>query len=145
MIPTAGILGRQPTAQNCVQRCLSEAQPDLRTLNPWYQNSHGENSCVPGGPLRSGRLYWGATIDKPVEGMFSFFPCQLAEMSPRGFARPGYANPMVIKDNLSQGKRFKPYLSQTDVKKFWNEVRLQVESADLSLGVFTEAPGRRNK
>ena len=39
MIPTAGILGRQRTAQNCVQRCLSEAHPDLRTCRSTIEGS----------------------------------------------------------------------------------------------------------
>jgi hypothetical protein len=36
---------------------------------------------------RTLRLYYGATPDAPVEGMFSFVPCQRAEGA-TGFARP---------------------------------------------------------
>ena len=41
------------------------------------------------------RLYRGATPDKPVNGMFSFSPCQpIADPEP-GFARPGIEGPFI--------------------------------------------------
>lgn len=120
------------------------------TLLPWYHKKCGscgndENqSCEAYGPERSWRLYFGATPDNPVERMFSFFPCQPAQLCPRGFARPKIAVPDVITDNLYQGKKLNVGLDFQQVQELFSCVREKVESAGLSLGVHAELPKRQN-
>ena len=114
------------------------------TLNAWYRGSPcGDDDCGPDGPRPPCRLYWGATVDDPVDGMFSYFPCQPATLAPQGFARPAISIPGITTDNLTQGKRLNRGLSRQAVSKHWIDVRRQVESAGLWLGVFTDIPERR--
>ncbi|HTS05573.1 MAG TPA: hypothetical protein VMP68_08325 [Candidatus Eisenbacteria bacterium] len=111
-------------------------------LQPWYQHNDCAGSRVNPAPS-SCRLYWGATSGKPVDGMFSFFPCMLADQAPRGFARPAIAIPGVITNQLRQGKRLnREGLTPRKVTEYWNRVRKQVESKGLWLGVHAEIPKR---
>ncbi len=45
-------------------------------------------SCAPAGPLATWRLYYGVRHSNPLQGMYSFFPCQRYESGSKGFARP---------------------------------------------------------
>jgi hypothetical protein len=114
------------------------------TLAAWYQDDDVENACAPSGQNRSYRLYFGATVDHPVNGMFSFFPCAPAEMSPNGFARPVIENPAVITNNHKQKYRLNRGLSAYGIQQHWRELCRQVESAGLWLGVHAETPERRD-
>ncbi len=53
-------------------------------------STHLAESLKTAGPntAQSWRLYVGATIDNPVEGMYSFFPCLLRADARSGFPRP---------------------------------------------------------
>jgi len=57
------------------------------TLKPWHWGRAEESHCR-GEDTSSLRLYWGATYESPVDGMFSFFPASPTEETPNGFARP---------------------------------------------------------
>jgi hypothetical protein len=107
------------------------------------QPRKGEKRCGPGTPQRSLRLYSGATIDNPVNDMYSFFPCQPAKECPHGFARPAITIADAITDSLMMGKRLNRGIAEHRVKELWNTVRKQVESAGLWLGVHAEMPKRR--
>jgi hypothetical protein len=115
------------------------------TLLPWYSNDCKKDSCRAPDRNRSWRLYFGATSDNPVQGMFSFFPCQPAQMPPHGFARPTISISGVVTDKLSQGKRLNAGLDLQIAKEHFSYVRTQVESAGLSLGVYAEMPERQNR
>jgi hypothetical protein len=114
------------------------------TIRAWYESTAAEVPCSSSHSPRSYRLYRGATVDNPVDGMFSFFPCMLAASCPRGFARPVIKEPGVIEGSLRQGKRLNRGMSQHDVRQHWENVRKQVESAELSLGVHADVPDRRS-
>lgn len=146
-IDTVFVVGRKPDDHNSqdyskLQGSVPQVYWDV-TIRPLYESNRGGNSNAPCAQGPSWRLYRGATIDDDVDGMFSFFPCVPAEQSPNGFARPLIVNPSVITTNLLQGKRLNRGVSRVDVKRFWNDVRKQVESANLSIGVFAEMPGQR--
>jgi hypothetical protein len=127
------------------------------TLTAWYKDGQagthkrkagcGDGQGAPLAPKLSYRLYWGATVDKPVEGMFSYFACMPARECPSGFARPIIRLPGIIRDNLKMGYRLnkRKRLETTTVKKYWNDVRQQVESAGLWIGVGSEMPRRRTR
>jgi hypothetical protein len=117
------------------------------TLLPWYeldQCSHKKQPCASSVPERSWRLYFGATPANPVEGMFSFFPCQPAQLSPRGFARPTISISDVVTGKLSQGKKLNAGLDLGRIRELFSLVRSQVESVGLHLGVYAEIPQRRD-
>ncbi len=90
------------------------------------------------------RLYFGATIDRPVRGMYSFFPCLPYTEQPRGFARPTIQLDGVITDTLTQGKRLNQGCSLDRAATLWRQVRDQVEVQGLCIGVATTLPERRN-
>lgn len=92
---------------------------------------------------KRGRLYYGATPERSVDGMFSFFPCQPVASSPRGFVRPKISIPDVISDSLKMNMKLEA-VDLSRIRDLWSCVRSQVESAGLSLGVYAELPERRS-
>lgn len=87
------------------------------------------------------RLYFGATVEKPVAEMFSYFPCRPADQSePRGFARPAVRYPGIITDNLTQGQRMNPQQDLAAVQALWREMTDQVLAQGLQLGIQAELP-----
>jgi hypothetical protein len=93
-------------------------------------------------PQYSWRLYRGATPEEPVNGMFSFFPCQIASGDPRGFARPIIHLPEVINPRHKQSYKL---LREDGVKPdhfagLWQRVVDQVVEADCELGVHASLP-----
>lgn len=105
------------------------------TLEPWYRGS------VPEG--QSHRMYFGATPEEPVAGMFSFFPCSPYDQGERGFARPEIHIPGFITRHLTQGKKIARDLSLTEMGELWKQVVGQVESQGLALGTHAELPPKR--
>jgi hypothetical protein len=103
-------------------------------LEPWYSGG------VPA--KRSHRLYFGATPETPVDGMFSFFPCLPARADERGFARPRISIDSRITPNLLQGKKMTTLPDAEKARELWAEVVRQVEQRDLKLGVHAELPAR---
>jgi hypothetical protein len=104
------------------------------TIAPWYSGSGSDSNSY--------RLYFGATPDAPVDGMFSFFPASTPGQHPHGFARPQVRLDLIT-PNLTQGKRLNPQSSVADVKELWRDVVEQVEGAGLLLGVHAEVPAAR--
>lgn len=102
------------------------------TLEPWYSGS------VPEG--QSHRLYYGATGQEPIAGMFSFFPCRPYDQGERGFARPEIDIPGFITRHLTQGKKIARDLSLTEMRELWDQVVHQVEAQGLALGTYVELP-----
>lgn len=123
------------------------------TIFPGYQEPSTESkpcapvkeSCTPADSQETWRLYFGATHDNPVHGMYSFFPCQHYEGKSGGFARPRISLPGWITDNLNQGKRCRSVLGLDEMKSLWDEVVKQVKMQGLALGVYARMPGRRQR
>jgi hypothetical protein len=114
------------------------------TVKPWYKNSARGRGCGAASRQKC-RLYFGATPDNPVDGMYSFFPCQPYKANSRGFARPRIRLPNRINDNLNQGVRFRDkdrteQLELTAMKSLWDKVVKQVKDQHLKLGVYAEMP-----
>ena len=107
------------------------------TLSPWYADVGG---CAAQELSRTYRLYFGATIENPFDGMFSFFPCVSGGRICSGFARPTIHIPGVITPSMTQNKRLNPQQSLADVKLLWEEVVHQVLRHDLALGAFAALP-----
>lgn len=96
-------------------------------------------------PSQTFRLYLGATVEKPFEGMFSFFPCLPTKAGEaRGFTRPILRRKGIITDNLTQGQRMNPTPDVADVRKLWKDVVRQVLAQGLDLGVHVDLPKVKN-
>ena len=104
------------------------------TIEPWFSGA--------GPDANSYRLYFGATPERPVEDMFSFFPASTPRSHGDGFARPEIRLD-VITPNLTQGKRLNPQGSLAVVRRLWTSVVEQVEDAGLLLGVHVDLPTAR--
>jgi hypothetical protein len=115
-------------------------------LKPIYAGS----SCAPSAGCTAQerfRLYTGATEQNPIEDMFSFFPCKPARECSGGFARPCIQLNGYITDNLTQGRKVTRCSSAGLIRSLWNDVRRQVLSQGLSIGVYANIPpaaGRTN-
>jgi hypothetical protein len=116
------------------------------TLSPWYGDTGGcrvpesDDSCNAPVPERSYRLYFGATFENPVDGMFSFVPCVTGDDIDRGFARPSICIPDAITPTMTQNKRLNPRQSIEEITPLWDEVVRQVTEQGLALGIQAELP-----
>jgi hypothetical protein len=106
------------------------------TLAPWYSN------LLPAG--QSHRLYFGATPDNPVGGMFSFFPCQPNVPGGSGFARPEITIPGSITPTLNQGKKITSDVNLDEMRRLWRQVADQVTAKNLALGTYAQLPELRS-
>jgi hypothetical protein len=125
--------GRANQQSHEVRGAVSSTYGEV-TLDPWYAGD------VPAG--RSHRLYFGATPETPVDGMFSFFPCLTAPAAEQGFARPAIRVDRRITQHLLQGKKMTTLNDREAARELWAEVARQVEQQDLLLGVHAELPKR---
>lgn len=114
------------------------------TVSPWYQEPFSDSkACARAYTSETWRLYFGATHERPLEGMFSYFPCLPYGQARKGFARPRIRLDGIITDNLTQGKKLNPQASLHTVKRLWDEVTAQVKEQALALGMYAEMPPRR--
>ena len=101
----------------------------LRSLGSGNNSGCGGNSGCRNNPSQM-RLYYGASPEKPYEGMYSFVPCKRLSDDAQGWARPTltqddmrdiYAN--CITDNLSQGRKYCEDVTLENNIKAWNRIR----------------------
>ncbi len=86
-------------------------------------------------------LYRGATLDDPVEGMFSFAPARRADADDPRFAQPRVELPDLINPSNRQSTwGSKRPLTTSQVREAWDKLRSQVMSADLVLAVRLQTP-----
>jgi hypothetical protein len=102
------------------------------TLDPWYSDGSDESVAH--------RLYFGATLEQPVEGIFSFFPALPAPDGPYAFARATISLREAITPTMSQGKRLNKQPDLASVRDLWTLVVAQVREQGLELGVYAEPP-----
>lgn len=101
------------------------------TLDPMYEQVN--KGC---------RLYFGATVDDPVNGMFSFVPCRPARER-RTFARPVIELPdPFIKPGLARQAGTTRLNDPEMSSDLWRQVVDQVLK-ECALGVHVELPGGR--
>jgi hypothetical protein len=104
------------------------------TLVPWYGwKEHG--------PFR---LHKAASIDEPLDGMFSFFPTLPADSGDgRGFARPTIELPGIVNPNLMMHSKLTRDPAPSEVRRLWEQVAEQVLDQGLCLGVSASLPELR--
>ena len=110
---------------------VSDAYAEV-TIAPWYSGAPPES--------QSHRLYFGATPENPVGGLFSFFPCLPTEAAPQGFARPAITLPNLITPHLTQGKKMTTIADDEHARELWSEVASQVEEQGLALAIEAKLP-----
>jgi len=89
------------------------------------------------------RLYTGATFEKPIHGMFSYFPCRpYRKEDARGFARPVIKLPGIVDDRLRGWQRMNPQKDIEAVARLWREATRQVVDQGLALGIRADMPGK---
>lgn len=104
----------------------------LTTLDPMYEQ--GTKGC---------RLYFGATADGPINGMFSFVPCVPAREE-RTFARPAIDLPEpLVNPNRTQQAGTINVVDPDELSELWHRVVAQVSEQGCALGVSVALPGRR--
>lgn len=91
-------------------------------------------------PNVSLRLYYGATPQHPVDGMFSFFPCRPYAEGDKGFARPTIRMEGKITDTLTQSRKCTYEANPDKVCSWWKDAVNQVLAKGLHLGVRTRLP-----
>jgi hypothetical protein len=69
------------------------------------------------------RLYFGATYDNPLHGMYSFVPAKPYKQGEEGFPRIRMKNKPYITDNLSQGYKTTGMQSLDKIYVVWSEIR----------------------
>ena len=89
------------------------------------------------------RLYSGATIERPVDGMFSFVPALPGSVADGGFARPSVIDRELITPSLPMGFKATRGLSPSRIKSAWESIGEQIVAQDLALGTRFELPQRR--
>ncbi len=109
---------------------ISEEYADV-TLRPMYEWGSTEDQF---------RLYFGATVEQPVGGMFSFVPCLPADEGIRGFARPAIRLEGLITSGLMMGAKATRDLSLAELRDTWQSVVEQVSKQGLALGVRLAMP-----
>lgn len=93
------------------------------TVDPMYGWGEGK---------RTHRLYFGATPDASVDGMFSFVPCRPAVGALSGFARPAIELDGLINPNARMQARMLD-VSVERIPELWRRVVEAVLSEDLAL------------
>ena len=90
-------------------------------------------------------LYRGATVERPVDGMYSFVPARRADEPDPRFPRPAILLPELVNPgNARAAKGATTPLAVADVQAAWEAVRRQVLDADLLLGIMLWTPERRD-
>lgn len=89
------------------------------------------------------RLYFGATPEAPVAGMFSFVPCLPAEEGTHGFPRPPIRLDGLVTPTQMMGMKGKEERSLKELKEAWDSVVSQVLAQDLMLGFRLALPPMR--
>lgn len=95
------------------------------------------STCVSGGTEAPHTFYTGATIENPVDGMYSFAPAQTEQSCPNGFVRITLTGNQVpgLSGELSQNFKV---IKGTNVNAVWNAILKAVTEQGLVSGVEFE-------
>jgi hypothetical protein len=85
-------------------------------------------------------LYRGATVEDPVEGMFSFVPAAPAEADDPRFLRPSLESRFINAASRQSTWGSKRLLAMDTVRDAWQDVRHQVLGGGLMLAVGLRTP-----
>ena len=122
---------------------LSELKKHFKD-NEDYQKFHDLSlkGLVCGNKSCSGEdlvLYKGATFDNPVDGMYSFSPCQLASSNPLGFERIKISQADFPELNPRHCRSIK-VLKNEQSQHVWKVLHDRTIASNLSCGVHFDWP-----
>ena len=131
------VAGSVPYTASQADRELEDLAPDVEVPEAFLD--------VTAAPLASEgwdgefRLYWGATPNDPVDGMYSFFPASPADDGP-GFARPAIElDGHYFTKKLPRNHKRRPASLET-LDSLWRSLVEQVHDEGLVLGVHAAPP-----
>ncbi len=90
------------------------------------------------------RLYIGATIENPIEGMYSFSPAKVYKNEPHGFKRLKLKNLPYITNNLNAAPKRTFLKDITEVKIIWEEIREKCKKEGLVEGIKFDMPHKES-
>ena len=125
-----------------VETWLPAGGADLRAGEAFQFCAAESLSCGGGRPPARLTLYRGATIEDPVNGMYSFVPCQPASLPHPRFARPAVQLPGLIAPGRQSPQRSRSMPADALYDK-WETIRRQVLAAGLTAAVWLETPPYR--
>jgi hypothetical protein len=109
------------------------------TLATLYQGLPESGCCKTHGPGDQYTLYDGATVDEPINGMFSYVPCKPLVKQNLGFARPTIRHPL-LSSTQAQGYGIPFEGNLEGIETIWRDVRNQVLRQDLNLATWIDFP-----
>ena len=161
VLDTCFVVGSEPStefrigsATQVLKRTVPESfvHATLKPLDALSASTTNNPGCAPGSDLGEDspndacidagatyRLYRGATIHDPVEGMFSFAPCLSTEEKTAAFPRPNVTSE-AIEQRLTQGFRNRYERQVAAIAADWASIAGQVIQAGLALGVEFSEP-----
>jgi len=151
LVVTLEIFGSQRRGEFVLDTVFVVADSLLHTASDWRSSLAdritGTYADVTMRPIYEGdrfgeqpRLYFGATRDDPVDGMFSFVPCLPQEAGVHGFPRPRITLPGLVNPAQTMGMKGRGQRSPDEIRAAWDSVVQQVTGSQLMLGVRLAVP-----
>jgi len=102
--------------------------------------SDTKNNCV---KVTDYVLYFGATFEAPVGGMYSYIPCLTYSGLDSSFQRPPILIEGIISNNLAQNFKLTKEISLEAVHEVWETVMKQLFDQGLQIGIEVNLPTQR--
>lgn len=112
-------------------------------LNPLRLSGRSHEEGCPSDNDAPFRLYTGATYDRPIRGMFSFFPCMPRVECCERFKRPRIRIPLPGFSRPPVAYRLSSKVDEPQLRELWGSVVDQILEKGLWLGIEAEMPQRR--
>ena len=130
---------RASHALDDLKDCVPDTFLDV-SVRPWCASENELSCAAPSGDQL--RLYMGATPERPVDGMFSFFPATPAD-SCAGFPRPldevrDCLNPKSYRCPSGYRRQRRP----DELHRIWEHLVSQVRNSGLVLGTRAQLPSQ---
>jgi hypothetical protein len=136
VLDTAFVVDNDPISHSSHnwERELSHMSAVYRavTLEPMYWDVNTK-------PETTFKLYTGARIENPINGMYSFFPCIHETNIPMRFERPVIEVPGITNHALMMGEK-RTVMSLPEIEMIWQLVASQVKNQGLRLGLSAREP-----
>lgn len=88
------------------------------------------------------RLYFGATYENSVNGMYSFVPAKVNNNAKFGFERPHVKLENIINPKKNTGFKISNR-SIDDCKEIWDKIAMQIDNLNLKKGINFEMPKKK--
>ena len=111
----------------------SEAFSDMPELETYRQIVYKKAFPIPSPQRLRLRLYFGATPDDPISGMYSYSPAKVSDDIAYGFPRVALRDMPFLTNNLNASPR-SSQVTQPEIIEFWESVRKMTRQAGLVEG-----------